>query len=479
MSSDQSTVDEEEEAIRLAELAALEMKKKKKKKKSEEATADAAAADLPESAAAEEIGPNSFERLRLLGRGDVGRVYLVRKKTPAEQEPGHLRDSSEPVNRESLYAMKVLSKKEMIARNKIKRALTEREILSTTDHPFIVTLHHSFQSEDNLFFVMDYCAGGEFFRTLQKQPGKCLPESAVKFYAAEVLSALEYLHMMGFIYRDLKPENILLHDSGHIMLTDFDLSKQATVPVQAKMIRGMFQDEGESKIELKPDVVTNSFVGTEEYIAPEVIVGYGHSSAVDWWTFGILMYEMLFGTTPFKGRCRDETFSRIKKAGIHFPQTPEVSANCKSLIRKLLNPVAKKRLGAHHGASDIKAHPFFADVKWALLLNQTPPIIPRLDHALDTRNFRVIRDEQAAVSEEEVSVSDDSLLESDPFAQFKKISKSSDARGCMSLSLDRKKKGSSSSLSSLAGVGSDSVPSSPAHDAAPSATSAASSTSSS
>lgn len=137
-----------------------------------------------------EVGPGSFDKLKLLGKGDVGKVYLVREKKTSR-----------------LYAMKVLSKKEMIKRNKIKRALAEQEILATSNHPFIVTLHHSFQSDDNLYLCMEYCMGGEFFRALQSRPGKCLREDDAKFYAAEVTAALEYLHLMGFIYRDLKPES--------------------------------------------------------------------------------------------------------------------------------------------------------------------------------------------------------------------------------------------------------------------------------
>jgi protein-serine/threonine kinase len=155
-----------------------------------------------------EVRPSSFQKLQMLGRGDVGKVYLVREKKT-----------------DKLYAMKgalcnpfcwisanpcgktVLSKKEMIARNKIKRALAEQEILASANHPFIVTLYHSFQSEDYLYFCMEYCLGGEFFRALQSRPGKCLPEEDARFYAAEVTAALEYLHLMGFIYRDLKPES--------------------------------------------------------------------------------------------------------------------------------------------------------------------------------------------------------------------------------------------------------------------------------
>ncbi len=153
---------------------------------------------------------------------------------------------------------------------------------------------------------MDYCAGGEFYQVLQKHkrfPGNACAhvcamrtcadaraEEAVKFYASEVLLALEYLHMLGFVYRDLKPENILVIASGHLKLTDFDLSKQSATRVNPVMVKKMFSD---MKIGTKPDMVSNSFVGTEEYLAPEVIQGYGHSSSLDWWTFGILIYEML------------------------------------------------------------------------------------------------------------------------------------------------------------------------------------------
>jgi len=251
--------------------------------------------------------------------------------------------------------MKVLDKKEMIKRNKVKRVLTEREILATADHPFIVTLYWSFQSELKLYFFMDYCAGGEFFRMLQKQPGKCLPEEQVKFYAAEVLLALEYLHLMGFVYRDLKPENILLHETGHIMLTDFDLSKQAATTMGPQVVKKMF-GSGQKDVYTNPELLTNSFVGTTEYIAPEVIQGFGQTSAVDWWTFGILMYEMLYGCTPYKGRSQDETFSQIVDGDLKFPDhlLYSVSSNVKSMIKKLLVVDVKKRLGSVHGAADIK-----------------------------------------------------------------------------------------------------------------------------
>ena len=252
----------------------------------------------------------------------------------------------------------MLSKKEMIKRNKIKRALAEQEILATSNHPFIVTLYHSFQSEDYLYLCMEYCSGGEFFRALQTRPGKCIPEDDARFYAAEVTAALEYLHLMGFIYRDLKPESesshsscrppapvffphtdapravdILLHQSGHIMLSDFDLSKQSDPGGKPTMIIGKNGASTSSlpTIDTKSCIAnfrTNSFVGTEEYIAPEVIKGSGHTSAVDWWTLGILIYEMLYGTTPFKGKNRNATFANILREDIPFPDhagAPQIS----------------------------------------------------------------------------------------------------------------------------------------------------------
>lgn len=314
-----------------------------------------------------QVNSDNFEKLKLLGKGDVGKVYLVREKSTSK-----------------LFAMKVLSKKEMIERNKIKRALAEQEILATSNHPFIVTLYHSFQSEDHLYLCMEYCMGGEFFRALQTRDLKCISENDAKFYAAEVIAALEYLHMMGFIYRDLKPENILLHQSGHIMLSDFDLSKQSNSQKNPEIsfLKNYIQNSGSNpSIDTKICIDgfrTNSFVGTEEYIAPEIIRGKGHTSAVDWWTLGIFIYEMLYGTTPFKGSDRKRTFTNILKKDVKFLESQPISSNCKSLIRKLLIKDEAKRLGSKSGASDVKNHAFFKNTQWALLRNQTPPMIPVL-----------------------------------------------------------------------------------------------------
>ncbi|ORX45074.1 Pkinase-domain-containing protein [Hesseltinella vesiculosa] len=328
-----------------------------------------------------QVGPSSFVKIRMLGKGDVGKVYMVKQK-----------------NTDKLFAMKVLSKREMIKRNKVKRALAEQEILATSNHPFIVTLYHSFQSQDNLYFVMEYCMGGEFFRALQLRPGKCLNEEGAQFYAAEVIAALEYLHLHGFIYRDLKPENILLHQSGHIMLTDFDLSKGSSPPGNPGVVKSTSPHLPPS-IDTKccvNNLRTNSFVGTEEYIAPEVIKGCGHTSSVDWWTLGVLIYEMMYGTTPFKGANRNETFHRVLFCDVTFSHQPAPyqqhtpTSNCKSLIRRLLHKDEARRLGSRAGASDIKSHPYFKTVNFALLRHEVPPILPlvQMPNGIDAINFR-------------------------------------------------------------------------------------------
>ncbi|KAJ3485356.1 hypothetical protein NLI96_g5022 [Meripilus lineatus] len=306
-----------------------------------------------------EVGPSSFQKIKMLGRGDVGKVYLVREKKTGK-----------------LFAMKVLSKKEMIERKKIKRALTEQEILASSNHPFIVTLYHSFQSEQYLYFCMEYCMGGEFFRALQSRPGKCLSEDASRFYAAEVTAALEYLHLMGFIYRDLKPENILLHQSGHIMLSDFDLAKQSNEP-GGRPATIHQEENGIPLIDTRSctaDFRTNSFVGTEEYIAPEVIQTSGHTSAVDWWTLGILIYEMIFATTPFKGAERNDTFHNILNLPVHFRDSPKVSPSCKDVVSRLLDKRETTRLGSKSGASEVKQHKWFAKISWGLLRHTQPPV---------------------------------------------------------------------------------------------------------
>jgi non-specific serine/threonine protein kinase len=172
------------------------------------------------------LTPEDFTPLTRLGHGDVGAVHLV-----------SLRDAPS-----AKFAMKVLVKQEMVDRNKLHRVRTEGRILEAVDHPFVATLYSAFQTDTHLYFLMEYCEGGELYETLQKQPGKRFTEATTKFYAAEVLCALQYLHLMGFIYRDLKPENILLRRNGHVIVTDFDLSYCASSRAHVVMIDGKGED---------------------------------------------------------------------------------------------------------------------------------------------------------------------------------------------------------------------------------------------
>jgi len=208
---------------------------------------------------------------------------------------------------------------------------------------------------------------------------KVLKEDAVRFYAAEVVTALEYLHCQGIIYRDLKPENILLHRDGHISLTDFDLScltsclPQVFLPEDNDRKKGRKKSRGSPIFFAEPMRASNSFVGTEEYIAPEIITGAGHTSAVDWWALGILLYEMLYGYTPFRGKTRQRTFANILHKDIRFPTSIEVSLAARQLMYRLLHRDPANRLGSYEGASEIKHHAFFRGINWALVRTAAPP----------------------------------------------------------------------------------------------------------
>ena len=250
-----------------------------------------------------------------------------------------------------------------------------------------------------------------------------------RFYVAEILLALEYLHMLGIIYRDLKPENILVREDGHIMLTDFDLSLRCAVnptlltstspPDPARMsdpyntsnciqpfcvneqscqvscfsprLSSNQQQQGRKpklpdqhlKRSSLPQLVaeptearSNSFVGTHEYLAPEIIKGEGHGAAVDWWTFGVLLYELLYGKTPFKGYNNDQTLANVVLENLKFPDSPLVSFQAKDLIRGLLVKEPENRFGTEKGSAEIKRHPFFEGLNWALIRCATPPELP-------------------------------------------------------------------------------------------------------
>ena len=225
------------------------------------------------------ISLEAFQIIRVVGKGSFGKVFLVREKATS-----------------TLYAMKVLKKEYIIRKNQVEHTKTERSVLGYVHHPFIVGLNMAFQTADKLFFVLDYCSGGELFFHLGKV-GR-FPEVRARFYAAQIILALEYVHSLDIIYRDLKPENVLLDSKGNVRLTDFGLSKEGV------------SDHSTG---------ANSFCGTPEYIAPEVLLRQGHGRAVDWWSTGALLYEMLCGLPPFYSRNREAMFEKIMRADLNFP----------------------------------------------------------------------------------------------------------------------------------------------------------------
>ncbi|CAA6670213.1 unnamed protein product [Spirodela intermedia] len=306
----------------------------------------------------ETINLKHFRPIKPLGCGDTGSVHLVELQGTGE-----------------LYAMKAMDKSVMLTRNKVCSCI-EREIISLLDHPFLPTLYSSFQTPTHVCLITDFCPGGELFALLDKQPMKIFKEEAARFYAAEVVIGLEYLHCLGIIYRDLKPENILLQKDGHVILADFDLSFLTSCKPQAC---SAIEQERKSKDHIPPVFVaepstqSNSFVGTEEYIAPEIITGAGHSSAIDWWSLGILLYEMLYGRTPFRGKNRQKTFANILHKDLTFPSSIPVSLAARQLINGLLQRDPAVRLGSNTGANEIRQHPFFREINWPLIRCMDPP----------------------------------------------------------------------------------------------------------
>uniref|UniRef100_A0A8P0T4R7 non-specific serine/threonine protein kinase n=2 Tax=Canis lupus familiaris TaxID=9615 RepID=A0A8P0T4R7_CANLF len=295
----------------------------------------------------EKADPAQFELLKVLGQGSFGKVFLVRKKTGPDAG--------------QLYAMKVLKKASLKVRDRVRTKM-ERDILVEVNHPFIVKLHYAFQTEGKLYLILDFLRGGDVFTRLSKEV--LFTEEDVKFYLAELALALDHLHQLGIVYRDLKPENILLDEIGHIKLTDFGLSKESV--------------DQEKK--------AYSFCGTVEYMAPEVVNRRGHSQSADWWSYGVLMFEMLTGTLPFQGKDRNETMNMILKAKLGMPQF--LSAEAQSLLRMLFKRNPANRLGSE-GVEEIKRHLFFANVDWNRLYRREvqPPFKPASGKPDDTFCF--------------------------------------------------------------------------------------------
>ena len=285
-----------------------------------------------------------FLIVRCIGKGAFGKVLLVKKST----------------NPTKTYAMKIMKKMDIYQNKLVDNIVLEKTILQKNKNPFVVNLKYAFQTSAKVYLVMEYLAGGELFNLLRKHTR--FPEEAARFYFAEVLLAINYLHKdMNIIYRDLKPENILLSDKGHIKITDFGLSKQT---------------EGKAY----------TFAGTPEYLAPEILINKGHTKAVDFWSLGILLFEMLAGVPPFT--TKDRAFAKIEKLILeNKPHYPEYfSSEAVALLKGLLEPIPERRLGTN-SIYDIKNHPFFKTINWdSIEKSQLPP--PYAIHVVGTSDVK-------------------------------------------------------------------------------------------
>ncbi|CAD6343919.1 unnamed protein product [Miscanthus lutarioriparius] len=391
--------------------------------------------------------------LRVLGRGAMGTVFLVAEAGPSASRP-------------SRYALKVFDKRSGSSKpDADRRARWEINVLSRLAHPHLPSLLGFTETDDLLAWAVPYCSGGDLNELRYSLPDRVFSPAAIRFYIAEIISAVAELHAAGVVYRDLKPENVLLRADGHVTLTDFDLSRllnprsadsppppppassrghnnrRSRVPVRSDSVLGQAKSYSNSNskpphqpwsaaasprqqlqslvryimgsggdgagvgsrksksarvspVSRKPASFggcgsgasaaaaawgkSYSFVGTEEYVAPEMVRGEGHCFAVDWWAVGVLVYEMAFGRTPFKGQNRKETFRNVLQKELEFPgdslrRTPELA----DLISGLLERDPRRRLGYAGGADEIRAHPFFAGVAWDMLMEVSrPPYIP-------------------------------------------------------------------------------------------------------
>jgi serine/threonine protein kinase len=244
----------------------------------------------------------------------------------------------------------------------VEHTKAERKILQALQHPFLMTLRYAFQSKDKLYFVLDYYQGGELFFHLKT--ARRFPEDVARVWVGEVALALGHLHSLSVIYRDLKPENILLDDNGHCCLTDFGLSK-----------------------DVDPNDKAHTFCGTPEYLAPEIVTGAGHDKAVDWWSLGILLYELTVGIPPFYSQNVNEMYNKIQHGVLRFP--PFLSEPCKAMIVALLNRDPKKRLGSKADIDDLKQHAFFKDINFEKMMKKEidPPYKPKIKANDTTSNF--------------------------------------------------------------------------------------------
>ncbi|ESO11321.1 hypothetical protein HELRODRAFT_158167 [Helobdella robusta] len=298
---------------------------------------------------------DDFDRLRTLGTGSFGRVMLVQHRTS-----------------KNYYAIKILDKQKIVKLKQVEHTLNEKKILYCCNFPFLISLKFSFKDNSYLYLVLEFVGGGEMFNHLRK--ARKFTENQVKFYAAQVTMAFEYLHSLDILYRDLKPENLLLDTNGYVKVADFGF---------AKRVKGR----------------TWTLCGTPEYLAPEIILSKGYNKAVDWWALGVLIYEMAAGYPPFAADQPIQIYEKIVSGKVKYPG--HFSSDTKDIIKNLLQLDLTKRYGnMKNGIQDIRNHKFFEEIDWLAVFHRsvTPSFIPRTEGPGDDSHFEEYDEEPMHMS---------------------------------------------------------------------------------
>ena len=301
-----------------------------------------------------------YESLSIIGRGAFGEVHVCRE-----------------IKTGKIYAVKKIKKDVLLEKNQIIHIRSEQQFMSKVKSPWIVDLKASFQEDDYLYLIMEFCQGGDFMNLLIKKD--ILTEEEARFYTAELILAVESIHKLDCIHRDIKPDNILIDKNGHIKLSDFGLAKISEKLVQPQNFKNNKNRPTHQK--------NYSCVGTAYYVAPEVLKKTGYSEDIDWWSVGVILFEMLVGYAPFcSEKTKDVCYKVLNwKEFLKIPDDVIISPEAEDLIAKMVND-SDKRLGKN-GVDEIKAHPFFKKIDWNNIRNTKAPFIPDIKNDYDTKYF--------------------------------------------------------------------------------------------